>query len=109
MSITNLDTLLSDWRKILTEWAISGQLTAAAQDALQLKAEPELLKRLAGQWRKGDFSGLPPIVLLPSRSMPGATGAYAISTGTIYLNEDWLKTASHDGDFQESCHSMAAL
>lgn len=28
--------------------------------------------------------------------MPGAAGAYAISTGTIYLNQDWLQTASHD-------------
>ena len=28
--------------------------------------------------------------------MPGAAGAYAISTGTIYVNQDWLKTASYD-------------
>lgn len=95
-STPSLKTLLGDWRKLLTDWASSGQLTAAAQDALQLKGEPELLKRLAGQWSKGDFSGLPPIVLLPSSSMPGAAGAYAISTRTIYLNQDWLKTASHD-------------
>jgi hypothetical protein len=26
--------------------------------------------------------------------MPGAAGAYAISTGTIYLNQDWLAGAS---------------
>jgi hypothetical protein len=26
--------------------------------------------------------------------MPGAAGAYAISTGTIYLNQDWLAAAS---------------
>ena len=95
-STATLQTLLGDWRKLLTDWAASGQLTAAAREALQLKAEPELLKRLAGQWSKGDFSGLPPIVLLPSSSMPGAAGAYAISTKTIYLNRDWLKTASHD-------------
>ncbi|MEY3972418.1 MAG: hypothetical protein RLY84_811, partial [Actinomycetota bacterium] len=97
MSCTaTLEALLGDWRRLLSDWAASGQLTAAAREALQLKGEPELLKRLAGQWSKGDFSGLPPIVLLPSSSMPGAAGAYAISTKNIYLNQDWLKTASHD-------------
>jgi ELWxxDGT repeat protein len=28
--------------------------------------------------------------------MPTAAGAYAASTGTIYLNEDWLQTASQE-------------
>jgi hypothetical protein len=64
-----LDNLLGDWRKLLTEWAASGQITAAAQEALQLDGEPELLQELVGQWSKGDFSELPPIVLLPSWSM----------------------------------------
>ena len=59
-----------------------------------LQAEPEPLKRLVSQWSQGDFSGLPPIVLLPASSMSGAAGAYALSTGTIYLNTDWLATAS---------------
>jgi hypothetical protein len=35
-------------------------------------------------------------VLLPASSMPTAAGAYAASTGTIYLNEDWLQTASQE-------------
>ena len=91
-----LDTLLGDWRKLLTDWSISGALTKAAQDALLLEGTPKPLRKLVQQWSNGDFLGLPPIVLLPSSSMPGAAGAYAISTGTIYLNEDWLKTASHD-------------
>ena len=95
-STAALETLLGDWRKLLSDWASSGQITAAATEALKLDGEPELLKKLVGQWSKGDFSGLPPIILLPSSSMPGAAGAYAISTGTIYLNQDWLKTASHD-------------
>ena len=89
-----LEILLGDWRKLLSEWAASGQITAAAQEALQLDGEPELLQELVGEWSKGDFSELPPIVLIPSSSMPGAAGAYAISTGTIYLNEDWLADAT---------------
>ena len=95
-SAAYLETLLGDWRKLLTDWAASGQLTAAAQDALQLSGEPKLLKQLVKQWSRADFSALPPIVLLPSSSMPGAAGAYAISTGTIYLNQDWLQTAGKD-------------
>ncbi|WP_250395343.1 lectin-like protein, partial [Synechococcus sp. MU1655] len=44
----------------------------------------------------GDFSELPPVELLPATSMPGAAGAYAASTGTVYLNQDWFKTASEE-------------
>jgi hypothetical protein len=94
MAISLLDNLLGDWKKLLTDWAGSGTLTRAASEALLLKAEPALLKKLVAQWSHGDFSGLPPIVLLPASSMPGAAGAYAISTGTIYLNQDWLAGAS---------------
>jgi hypothetical protein len=94
MPISILDTLLGDWKKLLTDWARSGTLTRAASEALLLKAEPEPLKKLVGQWSHGDFSGLPPIVLLPASSMPGAAGAYAISTGSIYLNQEWLAGAS---------------
>jgi hypothetical protein len=90
----SLETLLGDWKKLLSNWVNSGALTSAASEALQLKAEPGPLKTLVSQWSHGDFSGLPPIVLLPGSSMPGAAGAYAISTGTIYLNQDWLATAS---------------
>jgi|GEM_PF-6816280 len=89
-----LGTLVGDWKKLLTDWGESGALARAAREALMLEGEPEPLKRLVNQWREGDFSGLPPIVLLPASSMPGAAGAYAISTGTIYLNQDWLAGAT---------------
>ncbi|MCX5968476.1 MAG: calcium-binding protein [Cyanobacteria bacterium] len=89
-----LAALLPEWQRLLQAWSASGALTAAAQEALLLQAEPEPLKRLVSQWSQGDFSGLPPIVLLPASSMAGAAGAYASSTGTIYLNQDWLATAS---------------
>ena len=89
-----LGTLVGDWKKLLTDWGESGALTRAAREALVLEGEPEPLKRLVNQWRDGDFSGLPAIVLLPASSMPGAAGAYAISTVTIYLNQDWLAGAT---------------
>ena len=89
-----LDLLLPQWQLQIQGWALDGSIRRAAQEALLLDGEPELLKELVLQWAAGDFSALPPIELLPASSMPVAAGAYAISTGTIYLNQDWLQTAS---------------
>jgi hypothetical protein len=94
-----LQALLPTWYQLLQQWSLDGRLSAAAQEALLLSGESEPLTALTDQWAAGDFSGLPPIVLLPASSMPGAAGAYADSTGTIYLNEDWLQTASTDAVF----------
>ena len=89
-----LAALLPDWQRHLQAWSASGALTAAAQEALLLSGEPQALTDLVTQWSAGDFSGIPPIVLLSGAEMNGALGAYAISTGTIYLNADWLATAT---------------
>jgi hypothetical protein len=96
MATEKLATLLPDWHLLLQGWEADGRLSAAAQEALLLEQEPALLTELTAQWTAGDFSGLPPIVLLPASSMPEAAGAYADSTGTIYLNEDWLQTSSQE-------------
>ena len=89
-----LPTLLQDWRLKLTSWADDGSLGAAARAALGLDGEPAQLTALISQWAAGDFSGLPPIEVVQASVLPGAAGAYAISTGTIYLNADWLRFAS---------------
>jgi hypothetical protein len=78
----------------LTSWAADGSLGAAAREALGLDGEPAQLTALISQWAAGDFSGLPPIEVVQASVLPGAAGAYAISTGTIYLNADWLRFAS---------------
>lgn len=90
----SLEKLLSDWRMLLSLWAGSGALVGAAREALQLEQEPPELSRLAERWAAADFRDLPPVVLLPSSSIPGAAGAYAASTGSIYLNADWLQGVS---------------
>ena len=96
-SATNLlSALLPVWHLLLQEWSASGRLTSAAQEALLLNGQPQALIDLTNQWSAGDFSGLPPIVLLSTADINGAMGAYAISTGTIYLNADWLATTSED-------------
>jgi hypothetical protein len=89
-------TLLQAWRLRLSEWSIDGSLSAAGQTALGLSGEPEALQELISEWAAGDFKALPPIEVLDGAVMPGAAGAYAISTGTIYLNGDWLQLASEE-------------
>jgi hypothetical protein len=86
--------LYQEWKLKLSEWAVDGSLGAAADAAFRLERRPTELAALISQWAVGDFSALPPIVLLPTSSMPGTAGAYAISTGSIYLNQDWLAGAT---------------
>jgi alpha-tubulin suppressor-like RCC1 family protein len=95
-NLTFLDVLLQEWRQLLSLWAQNGALTRAAQESLLLGEEPELLRQFVARWSAGDFHDLPPIELLPAASMPGAAGAYAPSTGTIYLNADWQQRASQE-------------
>ena len=70
---TSLETVRPAWQEQLQAWAADGSLASAARHALELGAEdPPLLSELVSQWTEGDFSALPPIVLLPASSMPGA-------------------------------------
>jgi hypothetical protein len=96
---TLLNGLLPEWHLLLQSWSASGRLTAAAQEALLLNGEPQGLTDLKNQWAAGDFGALPPVVLLSSADINGALGAYAVSTGTIYLNADWLAGASKEQVF----------
>ncbi|PNW44704.1 UNVERIFIED_CONTAM: hypothetical protein BEN50_12680 [Euhalothece sp. KZN 001] len=90
------DYLLPNWQNALTQLASSGRLLTAAQEALQLETIPDSLAELIKQWQTGDFSQLPTVELLSNESISGAMGAYASSLETIYLNEDWLATASEE-------------
>ena len=95
-NILILDELLPSWYRELQSWSLSGRLSAAAQEALQLDGEPQALKDLVSQWSTGDFQGIPEIVLLSNTDINGALGAYAQSTGKIYLNADWFTTATQE-------------
>ena len=89
-----LASILPAWHGLLRDWSASGRLTRAAEEALVLNGDPVPLQTLVQRWAAADFSDLPPIVLLSACDIGGAIGAYAIGTGTIYLNQDWLRTAS---------------
>jgi hypothetical protein len=96
MTTHTLDPLLQVWRQLVSLWSQSGALSHAAQEALLLRGEPEQLQQLAQRWSVGAFQDLPSVILLPASAMGRAAGAYAISTGTIYLNANWLASASRD-------------
>ena len=89
------DRLYQIWLLQLQTWAAEGTLLEATLRALRLKANkpPRRLTQLVDQIADGDSSVLPPIEVLPNRSMSGAAGAYGADTDTIYLNEKWLKKA----------------
>ena len=94
LSDSYLQTILPEWEALLQGWALDGSLSAAAQEALVLDGTPDALQDLITQWGTGDFTAIPEIVLLSSEEMNGAMGAYALSTGKIYLNQDWLAGAN---------------
>ena len=91
-----LASRLPQWHLLLQEWSASGRLTAAAQEALLLNGEPQALTDLTNQWSAKNFKSLPEIVLLSNADINGALGAYALSTGKIYLNAEWLATATQE-------------
>ena len=95
------EQLYQSWLLQLQTWAADGRLFSAGVDALRLKPgqETDQLKRIANRLAKGDTRDLPPIELLPGSAMPGAAGAYAESNNTIYLNTNWLESASNDQVF----------
>ena len=84
------------WRQQLQQWALDGAIRRASKYSLGLaEYKPKLLYFESGL-AKGDFSILPRIELCSSSSINGAAGAFAASTGTIYLNRDWLNTATEE-------------
>ena len=90
------EDLYQSWLHQLQTWAADGLLFAAGVDALRLKPgqATDQLHRIGNRLAKGNTRDLPPVEVLPSSAMAGAMGAYAGATGTIYLNRDWLTTAS---------------
>ncbi|QPN66536.1 C-type lectin domain-containing protein [Synechococcus sp. CBW1006] len=89
-----LTDLLPEWHEMLVAWASDGRLTAAAQEALLVPGDAQEFTKLVSQWSAADFHSLPSIGLLSSADIHGAKAAYAQATGQIYLNADWLVTAS---------------
>lgn len=96
----NWESILESWHQLLQEWSQNGWLEEAAKKALTLdgpNAKPQsegLLQSYLSEWKAENFQRLPKIVFLSGEEMNGAMGAYAIRTGEIYLNTDWLRSAN---------------
>ena len=90
------ESLLKLWQPKLQEWAEQGYLLKAAAQALGINHQqpPAQLTRLVERLTQGKTGDLPSLELLQQQVMPNAAGAYAISKRTIYLNNDWVQTAS---------------
>jgi hypothetical protein len=93
---TLLQRHLSDWQTQLQTWALSGALLQAASKALALETVPQSLSDLNGRLAADNWSVIPRVEILSGAGMGGAIGAWAESTQTIYLNSDWLATATGD-------------
>ena len=83
------------WLLQLQVWAEDSRFLEAGLKALRLNRgqTTQRLKRVVDRLARGKTRDLPAIEILHGSAMPGAAGAYAESTGTIYLNQCWLKIA----------------
>jgi hypothetical protein len=90
---SRLKDILQECQQLLRNLAISGMLSCAVQKALQLAGVQDKLRQLVRKLSRGNFNDLPPIELLPAQEIPEAFGVCAISTGSICLNQDWLRSA----------------
>ena len=89
------------WQALLQTWSSSGQLEAAALEALTPEAGSAgsgafagQIQALVSQWQAGNFTTAPTIAFLSEEEIGGAKAAYASSTGTIYFNASWWENAS---------------
>ncbi|WP_414494680.1 cadherin domain-containing protein [Synechococcus sp. MIT S9504] len=82
------------WQSSLHRAAKNGDLIFSSKTALELLEVPTNLQEINAQLTEKNYSLLPEIALLPSQKMYGRRGAYSSTNGKIFLNQDWLKTAS---------------
>ena len=93
--MSHKEDLDQSWMVQLQIWSADARLFAAGVDALRLKPgqATKQLSRVAKRLAKCGARDLPPIEVLTASAMSGAAGAYAESTGRVYINELWLRTA----------------
>ena len=82
------------WQSSLHRAAKNGDLISSGKIALDLLEIPAKLQEINAQLAEKNYSLLPEIVLLAGQKMYGRSGAYSSTNGKIFLNQDWLKTAS---------------
>ncbi|MGL5080110.1 MAG: hypothetical protein ACRC8A_01350, partial [Microcoleaceae cyanobacterium] len=91
----NINGVLGDIQQISQEL-----LTTTASDELAFSTlistvfrdsdNPAIVEQLRQAWASGDFSQLPTIDIRSAQEINGGAGAYAASTNTIYLSQEYL-------------------
>lgn len=90
---TELATIIEDWQRHLVVWASNGQLSHAAQVALQLPADHPGLQGFVSRIGRRDFRDLPPVRCLGPEAMEESPCAYSPERQLILINSDWLDHA----------------
>ncbi|MBO1053707.1 MAG: calcium-binding protein, partial [Dolichospermum sp. DET73] len=74
----------------LKDFANSQEFTANMRLAFGDTFDTEAALSLGNAWKNQDFSIIPAITLLSSAELNGANGAYAATTNTIYLSQEFV-------------------
>lgn len=100
--ISYLTSLKLTWRGLIKDWAASGRLADAAQQAFGLDSASPAFQQLLSDWSAGNFNGLPKIGLLSAAGSDASTEASDGSVAAIAdaskptiirLNPGWLANA----------------
>ena len=78
----------------LEAWTGSGQLKAAAQQALAIPESSRDFDALLTAWAAGDFKDIPPVEAASSTELAGAHGGFDSTNNRILINQDWTAQAS---------------
>ena len=87
---------LEAWQKNLQKLADDGSLIQASKIALKLTNTPQKLEEFNQQLVKSNFSSLPSIISLSESNMYGRIGAYSPRKKNIFVNREWLSTATFE-------------
>jgi serralysin len=85
-----LNPALEQVRLYLKDFANNQQFTANMRLAFGDTFDTEAALSLGNAWKNQDFSIIPAITLLSSAELNGANGAFAATTNTIYLSQEFV-------------------
>lgn len=85
-----LDTISAIAQNTLTSFATSADFLAKMQVAFGNSFDVEKAVKLASAWAQGDFSEFPEIEIRSEAEINGALGAFAPTTGKIYLSREFV-------------------
>lgn len=86
-----LEKSLEATYRLLKAFATAEDFTIKMTTAFGDRFDPEVANKLATDWAKGDFTALPKIVIRSAKEINGAMGAFAKSTNTIYLSQEYIE------------------